>query len=102
MLKLGNHHVFQSGHLAEKPYILKRAGQTHLANFVRVCAKNTAIAQQNSTPLSPVKAAKTIEESRFPGAIRADNADNLALAYGDIDLIHGAKSAKGFAQVFDF
>ena len=48
------------------------------------------------------KTAQEVETRRLPGAIRADEPDNLALFNGKIDTINSGESAKVLRQVLCF
>jgi hypothetical protein len=43
-----------------------------------------------------------VEQGRFAGAVRADDALDHALLYGKTYVLDGMESAEGLAEVFDF
>lgn len=71
---LGHHDVFNDRHAAEKPDILKRA--RYAETCYPVCRKPRYVGagEDNRSPGRLDETGKTVEQSRFTGAIRTDDA----------------------------
>ena len=86
------HHVLENRQPLAEPDALHGAGDTELGEIVGTMPEkgNTVVGDRPTTRAD--KAADGVEKSRLPGAVRPDQADDLAVADLHRDAVQGAQS----------
>src|SRR5215469_4478253 len=91
--------VLQHRHIVEEPDILEGPGNTPPEYPIRGKAVDRPTIEAHLTAIRLVYPGDEIEDGGLSGAVRADDAEDLAFVDRDIDTIHGGQTAEDFGYV---
>ena len=87
-------HILERGHLLEERGELKRAHEPARGDLMRAEAGDVLAVEDDRPAGRSQKSAQEIEAGRLAGAVRADQADDLALVDGEVDAVDGRQPAE--------
>jgi len=90
----GDADVIEDGEIAEQADILEGTGDALGGDFVRLAPDQFVIFEPDAAAGGPVNAGDEVEHGCFAGAIRADEAGDLAGLEGEVEVIDGAQAAE--------
>ena len=88
--------VFKDRHLGKEADILERPGNAQGRDFMRLLSFNGRALKEDIPFRYPIYAGNKIEQSRLAGAIRTDNAINLAFFHGKGNIRRSRDAAEPF------
>src|SRR2546426_9993333 len=94
-----DHHVVEDGEIAERLDDLERPREAEPADVVGRAASHVAAREDDASLFRAVVAGDHVEERRLAGAVWADDADQLALAYVQRDGADGRQAAEALGDV---
>src|SRR5215213_830495 len=97
-----DHHIFERRHVAEEPYVLECARDTGRGHLMRGRNIERPAVEHEYAGIGPVKAREHIEESCLAGAVRSDEAIDLAAFNREIDRRQRFETAETLADVVGF
>jgi hypothetical protein len=95
-----DHYVLERGHLVEGTQFLKRPADAEPADLVRAQPGGVAPVEPHAAGVGKGEAGDQVEQRRLAGAVRPDDAHQLARAHreGDVAISHDATEALGEAR----
>ena len=94
--------VLQRRHVLEERGELEGAHQPALDDLMRLKPVMSSPPKTDGAGRRPQEAGQQIEAGRLAGAVRADEADDLALVDGEVDVVDGGESAEVLGEVTRF
>src|SRR5688572_14172832 len=93
-----HHHVLQHRHAAERPVVLEGAHDAQARDAVRRQAEDRLAGKADLALVGVVGAGDDVEGGGLAGAVRADHAEDLALAQVEVETGHGGQPAEALGQ----
>src|ERR1700722_636810 len=87
-------HVFADRQAAKQPHRLERPHDAGMRKAVAGQSSAIALARKKTAGQGPLKAGKDIDQRGFAGAVRTDEAEDLAALERHADVIHGDEAAE--------
>ena len=94
--------VVDDRHLTEQTDVLERAGNAVMIDLDGFVSGDVLPVQQDDALVWLVNAGQQVENCRLAGAVGADETVELSLFDREIEIVHGAQTAEGNAEVFNF
>src|SRR5690606_23596656 len=94
--------VLEGAEAAQHVCFLECADDPALRHVVRLAGGNVGSIPEHLAPGGLIKAGNEIEAGGLACAIGADEADDLALGNGEVDVLHGMDAAERLAQALYF
>src|SRR4030081_1863604 len=95
---LPNENIFHDRHVVKKAYILKGTCNTALHHLVWAQTYYRPAIKANITRTWMIDASNQVKDGRFPGAIRANNANDLPWPDLKIHVLYCRKTTKVFGD----
>src|SRR5690242_13074123 len=100
MVRVGTHHdVLQRRHLREQADVLEGTGDAHPGDLVLLAPGHHLAAEPDLATGGPVDAGHRVEAGGLSGSVRPDQAEDLALAQREADLVEGEYAAEAEGNV---
>ena len=96
-----HHDVLQRRHLREEPDVLERARDAEVVDLVRLGAGDLLALEPDLALGRGVDAGHRVEAGRLAGAVGADQAEDLAAADLEVDVVEGHDAAEAQRDVVD-
>src|SRR5262249_47279627 len=93
--------IVEEAQAAERLWQLKAAGEPQPGALVSRHAVDRAAVEDDGAAIVVQGAGETVDERALAGAVRTDQAQPLAGANGDVDILQRDKAAKAFAEPAD-
>src|SRR4029079_9780344 len=90
--------VLHHAEIAEDTAKLERARKTQTRQPLRRKAGDRLPVEANLARIGPIEPGHQVEQGCLAAAVRADNADQIALGEVEIDLVDGGQSAEASRQ----
>src|SRR5215208_1486295 len=94
-------HVLADGHVREQREVLERPRDPTVHDAVRADAQHVVAVEDDATGVGPVHARDDVERRRLAGAVRADQADDLALSDAEADVVERDDAPEPQRDVLD-
>ena len=91
--------VVDDGHLVEEADILEGTGDAVLVDLRRLVSGDVLAVELNDSRRRLVDACQHVEDGRLAGAVRPDEAVELALLYMQLKIIDGQKTTEADTQI---
>ena len=95
-----DHCVFHDRHMGKQFNILEGSAHPQFSNLERGHTRNVFIVKINLSFGRCILPCDTVEQSRFPGAVWADDPNDLSLVHMHIYRIYGNQAAKPLCHLF--
>ena len=95
-------HVILDSEVTEKADVLERAGNAHAVDLLGRFAGGVHAVKQNGAAGRLIDLGKEVKNGGLARAVRADQPGDLGAADGEIEVVHGAKSAEIDAEMAAF
>ncbi len=93
------HHVLDQRHVGERARDLERAGEAHGDAAMRGRGLRLRALNEDAARIRALPAGDQIEHRRLAGAVRSDQAGDLAPADAQGNAVHRDKTAEAFDEV---
>src|SRR3984957_9124997 len=91
--------VLQHRHLGERLHDLVRAGEAATRDVVGLVAGDVGAGEHDAAGVRREDAVDQVEQGRLAGAVRPDQAEDLALAHLEREVAHGLQAAEALAHL---
>ena len=98
LLMLRHQQVFNHRHFAEQAHVLEGPHHAHPRNLLTRQPFQVLVAQQNSAAGGLVKTGQAVKDGGLPGAVGADQRDDLALSELQRHIVDGQQTAETHHQ----
>ena len=95
------HHVLAHAHAAKERQVLERAADAERGDAVRRCLEKRAPLEGDPALAERVEARQAVEHRRLAGAVRADEADDVAAPHDERDAVERDDPAEAHRDVLD-
>src|SRR4051794_10821990 len=93
-----DHNIVEDRHAGHQLHVLEAAGDAETGDCARRPTGGTLAPYHDLAPIRPLHARDQIEGGALPGAVRADQRNDLARPDMEVDLVHGDEAAEKPAQ----
>src|SRR5262249_12930808 len=94
MLLQEHEEVLERAQAWEDAHLLKRARDAETSHAMRRSAREVAAPEEHAPTVGVQVTGDAVEQRRFAGAVRADQAHQFAGLHGEVDLAHGRHAQK--------
>src|SRR5690606_18701804 len=98
---LAHLHVLEHRQVREQTHVLECAGDAGLGDLRRGVPGDVDAVEDDLAFVGREDARDHVEQGRLPGAVGADDRDDLALLHGEVDTSDGLDATEGLLEILD-